>query len=245
MKNINITKSKLRERLKTEYVQDIAESLGVSKSTLLKRMKLWEIPNPSIAERSANRLIGNKYGKITVVEYAGIDKHGKVLLKCICDCGNEKIINKSSLIRSLTSSCGCVKQEKLRKKHVHDLSPAYFRRCKQGAIQRNIKFTIDERYVWEIYEKQNRQCAVSGVPIKFHPNYNFSKYQTASIDRINSKKGYVKGNIQIVHKTINVIKWNLTEEELYYWINKIFKHKRIKEMDLSKVVPRNRYINQK
>lgn len=245
MKEINITKSKLIERLQTEYIQDIAESLGVAKETLLKRMKAWGVKNISIAERNANRLVGNRYGKIVVLGYHGVDKFGKLLLKCKCDCGNKKIINKSSLSRSLTQSCGCLKIEKIRQKHVHDLSPAYFRRCKKGAVERNIKFTIDEEYVWEIYEKQKGKCAISGTPIKFHPNYNYSKYQTASIDRINSKKGYVKGNIQIVHKTINVIKWNLTEEELYYWVNKIFKHKKIKDMDLSQVVPRKKYINQK
>lgn len=36
---------------------------------------------------------------------------------------------------------------------------------------------------------------------------------TASIDRIDSSKGYIKGNIQIVHKTLNKMKLNMRDEE--------------------------------
>ena len=33
---------------------------------------------------------------------------------------------------------------------------------------------------------------------------------TASIDRIDSSKGYERGNVQFVHKDINAMKWNLS-----------------------------------
>ena len=42
-----------------------------------------------------------------------------------------------------------------------------------------------------------------------------------SLDRIDSKKGYVKGNVQWVHKTVNRLKMDLSEEELMYWCNLI------------------------
>lgn len=56
-------------------------------------------------------IIGNKYGKLTVMEVVGIDKYRAVLYKCICDCGNEIVCSKRSLVSNNTTSCGCVGYE--------------------------------------------------------------------------------------------------------------------------------------
>lgn len=52
--------------------------------------------------------IGNKYGKLTVIEESGRDTDGRVLWKCKCDCGNEKIVLGKSLRAGLVKSCGCI-----------------------------------------------------------------------------------------------------------------------------------------
>lgn len=51
---------------------------------------------------------GNRYGRFTVIEDAGRDKNGRVLWKCKCDCGNEKIALGKSLRAGLIQSCGCL-----------------------------------------------------------------------------------------------------------------------------------------
>lgn len=56
--------------------------------------------------------IGNKYGKLTVIENMKSDKQGNSQWKCKCDCGNEIVVLGKSL-RSGTSSCGCKRIEKL------------------------------------------------------------------------------------------------------------------------------------
>lgn len=239
-----LTKEKLTKEIKCTFVRDLAIKYGICKQTLIKRMKEWGIENPSSAERYANRILNKKYGRLTVKEFAGIDKFGKTLLKCVCDCGKNVTLNKSSLNRSLTKSCGCYKTEKLRIKHVGDLSPAYFRRCKDSSLERHHVFSVSMKYVWDTYIKQKGRCAITGVPIKFIADNNHGGFQTASIDRIDSKKGYVKGNIQIVHKTINVIKWTLTMEEFEYWITMVYKHKKLHKKDFSDFKPREKYINQ-
>jgi hypothetical protein len=53
-------------------------------------------------------IIGDKYGKLTVVEVVGVDKYRAVLYKCKCDCGNETILSKRALVSNNTTSCGCV-----------------------------------------------------------------------------------------------------------------------------------------
>lgn len=43
-------------------------------------------------------------------------------------------------------------------------------------------------------------------------DWNMS-HGTASLDRIDSSKGYIEGNVQWVHKYVNVMKWDFSMEE--------------------------------
>lgn len=82
-------------------------------------------------------------------------------------------------------------------------------RCKQYKIENN----YTPEYLWELFLKQNRKCVYSGLELKFATviNNDGIKEQTASLDRIDSNKGYVNGNLQWVHKTINKMKQELDE----------------------------------
>ena len=53
-----------------------------------------------------NKLVGQRFGKLTVIKYASKDRHGINWL-CKCDCGNFKEIRESYLISGHTKSCGC------------------------------------------------------------------------------------------------------------------------------------------
>jgi hypothetical protein len=47
---------------------------------------------------------------------------------------------------------------------------------------------------------------------------------SASLDRIDSSKGYVKGNVQWTHKTVNIMKQAMSDEELIDWCKVIVKN---------------------
>ena len=57
-------------------------------------------------------LTGKRFGRLTVVSFAGRNKYNRSLWNCLCDCGNQKIVNSNSLKRGLTKSCGCLDKEK-------------------------------------------------------------------------------------------------------------------------------------
>jgi hypothetical protein len=96
----------------------------------------------------------------------------------------------------------------------HDkIQSFYWKRTIRGAETRGLEFSIDIDYVWDIFLKQDGKCALSGVKIKF----SNIRENTASIDRIDSKKGYIYGNIQIVHKKINMLKTNMPDQEFVKW----------------------------
>lgn len=54
-------------------------------------------------------LVGEKYGKLTVIEKAGKNKYGKMVYKCKCECGNTINVLSNSLRTGHTLSCGCIK----------------------------------------------------------------------------------------------------------------------------------------
>ena len=66
----------------------------------------------------ASNLIGQKFGRLTVIARAENNKRGQTRWLCKCECGNEKIVGAYLLKSGQTKSCGCLKKEKFtHKKH--------------------------------------------------------------------------------------------------------------------------------
>ena len=51
-------------------------------------------------------LIGQKFGRLVVVERVGNDKSGSLRWLCQCNCGKEKIVRGDNLKNGKTKSCG-------------------------------------------------------------------------------------------------------------------------------------------
>lgn len=72
-------------------------------------------------------LKGQRFGRLIVKEFAGLNKHRKATWDCLCDCGKKVIVVGTSLINGSTTSCGCYalksKQERFKKHGLrnHDL----------------------------------------------------------------------------------------------------------------------------
>lgn len=72
---------------------------------------------------------------------------------------------------------------------------------------------------WDLFLIQNRRCALSGALLEFPANGR--EKGTASLDRIDSGKGYVPGNVQWVHKRVNIMKNVVEQEEFLKWCSRI------------------------
>lgn len=63
-------------------------------------------------------LLGQKFGRLTVIELAEKGRHGHPRRwKCSCECGAEVIVNSNSLLQGKTTSCGCRRKEGLHVTH--------------------------------------------------------------------------------------------------------------------------------
>lgn len=52
-------------------------------------------------------LTGRRYGRLVVKELVLSSKRGNKQWKCVCDCGNERIVSSNHLSSGHTQSCGC------------------------------------------------------------------------------------------------------------------------------------------
>jgi len=146
---------------------------------------------------------------------------------CECVCGTKRAIQNNQLNHSYTKSCGCKNPTRFHGVVVGELSLSYYNHCKQNAKRRGMLFEDDVTmdYLFNLYEKQNKLCVYSGASLLLNPRFgsqhrgvsNMQDVQTASLDRIDSKKGYIVGNVQWVHKNINMMKNNLSESNFIEW----------------------------
>ena len=73
--------------------------------------------NQLARQRRLKNLLNKRFGKLLVVSKMNyVDKYKNILWKCMCDCGNIKIVNTHSLNSGNTKSCGCLRKQHNRKK---------------------------------------------------------------------------------------------------------------------------------
>lgn len=101
-----------------------------------------------------------------------------------------------------------------------------FRISQKRAKDKNFDFDINRSDLISLYERQNRRCAITNLPIEFKAEYRKPFFNQVSIDRINSDIGYIKSNIQLVIKDINFMKHKLDLNEFKDLCNQIINHKR-------------------
>lgn len=199
-------------------------------------------------------IIGTKYGNYEVIsDQVGI-KNSRSYFLVKCSCGKEQYVRSDILKSGTAKNCKFCHNKKNYDKNIElglmnhlgyttgqhqgvgDLTKTHLSRIKLGAKARNIEWskdlTID--YLWELFLKQNKKCALSGMDIclkkdKHTPINNVKKnidYTTftASLDRIDSSKPYTKENVQWVHRNINIMKNSYNQDYFIDLCSKVINH---------------------
>jgi hypothetical protein len=166
------------------------------------------------------------FGKLKVLDLSHIDSKKRIQIwNCFCECGNKTKVAHSSLKCGHTKSCGCSNFERQKNKACWkgfgEISKTYFSNIKNGAFKRNLIFQISIQDMWEVYNKQNRICVLTGLPLSFssgrQKEYDGRFDGNASLDRINSNIGYINNNIQWINKNINLMKSDMSLENYIYY----------------------------
>ena len=79
----------------------------------------------------------------------------------------------------------------------------------RGGTSRGYQWDLTPEYILELYEQQEGLCALTGWLINWNKK---SLTASVSIDRIDSSEGYLQGNVQLLHKDVNMAKQQYSQE---------------------------------
>lgn len=184
-------------------------------------------------------LSGKTFGRLTVRGPA--PRTYQTMWECACDCGVRSVVVSGVNLRTgHTTSCGCLrrelrptyaskrnfngennpraKQSKAASDGVYVPSSSVWYKRSAGifysARKRGVKlgFTTVAQLAAYVVTIKPERCPVFNK-VFVERGVGFSKW-SPSIDKIDPKKGYVKGNIQVISMLANCMKRDATPEQL-------------------------------
>lgn len=177
-----------------------------------------------------SRLANNKINCCSIPcanKYKKENNTTKIITNCEY-CKKELKLKKSFFERYKTHTCSKKCLANLRKTTFSgDKNPKYrkgteeekfFKERMSGITERayknfnQVEVDFDYKYLMELYNKQNKLCYYSGLPLDISKNGR--RFNKLSVDRIDSKRGYEKGNIVLCLLCLNYLKSNFEMQEI-------------------------------
>ncbi len=171
-------------------------------------------------------LSGYKFNKLTVIEPLQRKVGERTKYKCICECGNEIVVEGSKIKNSHTKSCGCIKKE----------IDYGFNRLAEGEASRNglittyktnakvkgINFELTKDELITFFESNCYYCGREPYMVTYKKGTN-GGYIYTGIDRKDNNKdiGYTLNNTVPCCTKCNFIKNKLDFEDFITWIQEV------------------------
>jgi hypothetical protein len=203
---------------------EIAKDIGCKPITIRKRLEEYGIKIRTYSEAKIKDLVDSKFKNWKVVSFNNTFD-GKAFWNCECECGNKQILKTIELSNKRNNVKRCKKCIKFNSNYKGGeyITGTEFKNLRYGAKNRNLEFSITIQDIENLYEQQNKKCSFTGKNLFFDStvrNGDQTKIGdlkiirgNASVDRINSSKGYTLDNIQIVDKDINMAKQTKSDED--------------------------------
>lgn len=143
----------------------------------------------------ARDLTGEKFGRLSVLEFAGRRRtkggESKRTWMCLCECGTKTTVDAGNLVRGATTSCGCFDKERRIKHGMHDTR--FYR------IWEDMKRRCDNQET-ECFDRYGGRGISYEESWRDFVNFKtdmFEQYEDhLTLDRINPNGNYSKGNCQ-------------------------------------------------
>lgn len=170
-------------------------------------------------------LTGSIHGKLQVISRHSL-RNKQVRWNVLClSCTKEYDIAANVLKRNINGCNDCTRTnvakgvDSIYWRGGKYISSIFLSNVARGARKRSIECNVSIEELDTLWEQQQGRCAYTNRELKLGAEC------TASLDRIDSDKGYFPGNVQFVHKTVNVMKWALPEDEFLQFIKEIYEFK--------------------
>lgn len=167
---------------------------------------------------------GAVFGKWLVVDYSHFDnEHYWTVLCQGCSTTHSRRASQLALGRSSgCQHCNAIEREKYSFwEGIDGISKQYL--TKLSYRGKEISVTLQD--LADQWKAQEGKCAYTGLQLTLVQKDTMWKDATASLDRIDSSKGYIKGNIQWVHKRVNIMKNDMNEKEFLEFCKLVVKRK--------------------
>lgn len=182
-------------------------------------------------------LTGQKFGRLTVLQT--FRENGRTKVKCICECGNIKIILADNLKRGKIKSCGCFHDEAARKNNIthglrHTRLYAIFTGMKQRCFNKNCKAYIKyggrgiticnewlsdfmNFYNWAMANGYQEDLSIDRIDVNgnYEPsNCRWADNKIQSQNRTNALNFTHKGETHCLAEWANILKIN---KSMLFW----------------------------
>lgn len=193
---------------------------------------------PKLKESEYQHLIGQKFGRLTVIERSAprAQNRRELYFRCICECGNETVTGSRMLRRGLSKSCGCLNAEMTITRARKPQGMAGFNRIlrtyKKGAEHRGLQFHLSDEEFKTITSSNCHYCNTppsnrsdsSGTHGYTEEGLRHSLYIYNGIDRLDNNDGYTIDNCVPCCTICNFAKNTLSLKDFENWLLNVHKH---------------------
>ncbi len=146
---------------------------------------------------------------------------------CTCQCGTKKMVRGASLTFGCTKSCGCQRgrgpQPSKRLRYGESNFNIVFRRYSSEAKRRQFPFKITQAHAKRLMGGFCFYCGSPPMSVADKPG-SYGAFVYNGIDRIDSTKGYVRGNVVTCCASCNWIKGRCDFGRFVAWVQRAAKH---------------------
>jgi hypothetical protein len=169
---------------------------------------------------NAINMLGKRIGNWTVLSRDINNKRNQARWVCKCDCGKIVSVVGYTLRNGTSISCGCYRESEFPEENEYGFREL-FRNYKKDAKRRKLNFELSEINFRKITQDT---CAYCGrQPLQMSKGkINRVPYYYNGIDRIDSSKGYVAGNVVSCCKFCNFGKRALSIDDFLKWIEDVY-----------------------
>lgn len=100
----------------------------------------------------------------------------------------------------------------------------YLRKCRNRTQKKKWVCDLTLEYLMELWMEQNGRCSLSGIPL-LHSHETSNINRMASLDRKDSAKPYVQGNVQFIICTLNYAKNDRGDDSIRELISLLTDHR--------------------
>jgi len=167
--------------------------------------------------------MGNKYGRLTVIERAGQTKQEEAAWLCRCQCGKELVVSGQNLRSGNTKSCGCLHDEMASLPYGQAAFNTLWSRYEKDARKRGKSWGLSRVQFRELTQGNCHYCGSPPAQVTGRTR-GTGKYIYNGIDRIDNEEGYTEGNVVPCCGVCNRMKMGDSIDEFLSQIRRMYKH---------------------